>query len=84
MTAHVTWYAVSELPDRIESSTYDEGVTQYKTAEEAGDAIVGGFHGDLGTRYVLAVDVSVAAVWERPWTLVQGPPEKTTEALAEF
>jgi hypothetical protein len=66
---HKTWYIVSESPDRIESQ-YSETPVHYNTPEDAGDGIRAGEHGEVGTRYVLAVDVSVTAVWDRPWSLL--------------
>lgn len=67
----MTFYVVSNSDVRIDPVD-GETPTHYNTPEEAGDAIVKGFHGsDYGTRYVLAVETSVAAEYTRPWTLVQ-------------
>jgi hypothetical protein len=70
-----TWYMVSGSPDRIDGwadgTTSDEPV-HYQTSQDAVDGITGGFHGETGTRYILTVTVSVAAVAERGWTLRDG------------
>lgn len=75
-TTHKVWYIVSDSPDRIDP--VNEGPPDhYDTPEDAGDSIVTGYHGELGTRYVLAVDVSVVATWDRPWALTLEDPRTT-------
>lgn len=64
-----THYMVSTSPDRIEDD--GDAPTHYQTAEDAGDGIVHGFHGEAGTRYVLKVETSIAATYDRAWTLVR-------------
>lgn len=70
-------FIVSGSPDRIEQVGDDEdsNLSQYQSAEDAGDGIKQDWHGEYGTRYVLEVTVKVVAVYERPWTLVKGTPE---------
>jgi hypothetical protein len=82
MTVHHRHYVVSSAPDRIESDWWNEDGTalvHYRNVPDAEEAIQSGLHGELGTRYVLAVDVSVTAVWDRPWSLVskavEGPAD---------
>jgi hypothetical protein len=68
-----THYIVSTENDRVVSDDGSRGFdpTQYQTPEEAGDGIRSGFHGQAGTRYVLKVDLSVEATYERGWELVR-------------
>lgn len=64
-------YIVSDSPDRIEPSGEDTP-SQYATAEDAGNAIKNGYHGEYGHKYVLKVSIdSVAAEYDRPWALVR-------------
>jgi hypothetical protein len=65
-------YVVSSDPDRIEDPQGDAPVF-YATPEDAGDGILQGWHGEAGTRYVLKVELSVEATYDRAWTLVREP-----------
>ncbi len=64
-------YIVSYEADRIVSCEEDDTVSHYQTPEDAGDDILNGVHGETGTRYVLRVETSVAAVYDRGWTMVR-------------
>lgn len=65
-------YIVSESSSRIVPTKEDgETPTHYPTAQDAGDAILRGFHGQIGTRYVLKVVTSVEAEYSRGWALVR-------------
>lgn len=77
-------YIVSESPDRIESHDYGEAPVHYDTPEKAGEAIQEGYHGEAGTRYVLAVTVSVVAVWDRPWALVREDPDAPVDRVEDL
>lgn len=70
ITDHVVWYVVSCDQDQITLDDDDVTLIQYANVEGAGKAIRDGYHGQYGTRYILAMDLSVAAVAERSWTLV--------------
>lgn len=63
-------YVVSLIPDRVQP--YDEDdLMGYDTPEEAGEAILNGVHGEAGRRYVLRVETSVEAMYDRAWALVR-------------
>jgi hypothetical protein len=63
-------YVVSLIPDRVQP--YDEDdLMGYDTPEEAGEAILNNVHGEAGRRYVLRVETSVEAMYDRAWALVR-------------
>jgi hypothetical protein len=63
-------YVVSLERDSIQ--LYDEDdLIQYDTKEEAGEAIRNGVHGEAGTRYVLRVELSVNATYDRAWIAIR-------------
>jgi hypothetical protein len=65
-------YIVSTRPDMIDPTLEDGGSpTNYRTAEEAGEAVLNGSHGESGTRYVLKVELSVEAMYKRSYTLIR-------------
>lgn len=70
ITDHVVWYVVSCDSDQITMADDAENLDQYACVEDAESDIRNGQHGQYGTRYILAVDLSVVAVVERSWTLV--------------
>jgi hypothetical protein len=64
------FYIVSDEPDRIEPVDEDPP-THYSTPADAGEAIMNGFHGEAGQRYVLKVTLEPVAEYSRSWTLVR-------------
>jgi hypothetical protein len=68
MSDHKVWYVVSDSETRVEPVD-EETPTHYNTPEEATAAILSGYHGEYGTRYVLAVDVSLVSTYDRAWEL---------------
>lgn len=65
-----TRYAVSTYQDDLVPDEEAEGrVRTYDTAENAIKAIKADLHGELGTRYVLKIDLEVVATASRNWEL---------------
>ena len=73
MTETKRFYVVSEEPDRIEPFEDTGALTHYLAISDAGEAILNGYHGETGIRYVLRVTTQVVAEYRRPWTLVANP-----------
>lgn len=74
-----TWYTVSDKEDEISipvaSPDTHEDPTLFPSVDAAALSIERGEYGEYGTRYILKVDLSVAAVMDRGWTIVRKQPE---------
>jgi hypothetical protein len=74
-------FVVSDYPNDLEPN--DEGIPVYRSPDEAADAILNGWHGEHGTKYVLKVTVEVVAVATRPWEIRKEAHETGTSPEAD-
>lgn len=68
--ADKTRFVVSDSPDRIELAG-EETLTTYDTARNAAVSVTSGWHGEYGQKFILAVETTLVATYDRPWALVR-------------
>jgi hypothetical protein len=68
--ADKTRFVVSDSPDKIEL-TGEETLSVYDTARDAAVSITSGWHGEYGQKFILAVETTLVATYDRPWAIVR-------------